>query len=69
MSRSVLKRTPYTSKIESFATIVNDLNPLTIVAKISMLDVRGGLATSLISSGIFAIFPFEINQFERISDV
>ena len=40
----------------------------TTVAQISILDFCGGLATSLISSGSFIIFPFEINQLERISN-
>ena len=33
---------PQTSKMESFATVVNGWTPLTIVAKLSILDVCGG---------------------------
>ena len=35
-------RPPQTSKLDGFATIVNSLSPLTIDAKLSILDVCGG---------------------------
>ena len=34
---------PQTSKMESFATVVSELQPLRIAAKLSILDTGGGL--------------------------
>ena len=48
ISLQSLPRPLQVSKMESFATKVSDLKPLlTVVAKLSMLDVLGGLATTL----------------------
>ena len=53
---SGVSRTPATSKMKLFVTLVNSFQPLTHITKNSMLDVAGVLETSLIIIHIKVFF-------------
>ena len=42
MKNRGVAKIPQTSKMENFATIINNFEPLIVVAKLTILEVRGG---------------------------